>query len=138
VLKVSEIWFRSNSRTHRFLSNFWHCKIRVWGLDFPSAEHAYQAAKTWPKERTRFINGTPLQAKRLGRQVERQPNFQPELAMYQVLRAKFEQHPDLRKLLLDTADSQLIEDNTGPWGGRNGAENRLGKLLMTIREELKC
>lgn len=37
---------------YRFLSNFWPCKVIFNGLEYPSTEHAYQAAKTLnPEER---------------------------------------------------------------------------------------
>ena len=31
---------------HRFLSNFWRAEVVHEGIAYPSAEHAYQAAKT--------------------------------------------------------------------------------------------
>ena len=56
------------------------------------------------------------------------------------LRAKFEQHAELRALLLATAPAKLVEhtENDAYWGdGGNGkGKNRLGYLLMELREQL--
>jgi ribA/ribD-fused uncharacterized protein len=62
-------------------------------------------------------------------------------AMKVVLTAKFLQHHDLRKQLMDTGTEELIEDSPVDyyWGcGADGSgKNMLGKLLMELREELK-
>jgi ribA/ribD-fused uncharacterized protein len=58
-----------------------------------------------------------------------------------VLQAKFTQHPNLRSILLGTGDAELIEHtkNDSYWGdGGNGTgKNRLGQLLMELREQLR-
>ena len=36
---------------YRFLSNFYPCDIVYEGIQYPSTEHAYQAAKTLDTER---------------------------------------------------------------------------------------
>lgn len=51
------------------------------------------------------------------------------------LRAKFEQHPDLRTLLADTGTAPLVFDAEAPWGcgpGGTGA-NVLGRALADVR-----
>ena len=56
------------------------------------------------------------------------------------LRKKFTEHLDLQKKLLETDDAILIEGNTWGdtyWGMCAGiGENKLGQLLMKIREEI--
>lgn len=58
--------------------------------------------------------------------------------MYEGLRHKFLQNEDLRVKLLETGDKKLIEhtDKDKFWGdGGNGkGENRLGILLMKLRD----
>ena len=58
--------------------------------------------------------------------------------MYEVCLAKFTQHPELMDALLDTGNETLIEGNTWGdqiWGVAKGkGENRLGKILMLIRQ----
>ena len=61
--------------------------------------------------------------------------------MMEALRAKFDQHPDLRKVLLETGDRTLVERtaNDRYWGdgGDGSGRNRLGELLMRLRSELR-
>jgi ribA/ribD-fused uncharacterized protein len=64
--------------------------------------------------------------------------------MLAVLRAKFSQHPDLKKVLLSTGSARLVEvgkvDNlvNRTWGEVNGkGRNMLGVLLMQVRTELR-
>ena len=61
--------------------------------------------------------------------------------MYVALYAKFTQHERLTKMLLDTGDRKLVEHTTRDsyWGdgGDGSGQNRLGKLLMKLREELR-
>lgn len=61
--------------------------------------------------------------------------------MLQVLRMKFSQNPEIAKELLATGDAILIEhtQNDAYWadGGDGSGKNKLGLLLMQVREELK-
>ena len=64
-----------------------------------------------------------------------------EDVMYVALYAKFTQHERLTKMLLDTGDRKLVEHTTRDsyWGdgGDGSGQNRLGKLLMKLKEELR-
>jgi len=64
-----------------------------------------------------------------------------EQIMKEGLLAKFTQHPNLEKLLIDTLGKKLIEKSKTDsyWGcGRDGrGRNRLGFLLMQVRQEIK-
>lgn len=57
------------------------------------------------------------------------------------LRMKFSQNPEIAKELLETGDAILIEhtQNDAYWadGGDGSGKNKLGFLLMQVREELK-
>jgi hypothetical protein len=60
--------------------------------------------------------------------------------MGEIVRAKFEQNPNLAEKLLSTQDAYLEEGNTWgdrTWGTVNGAgANHLGRILMEIRNEM--
>lgn len=60
--------------------------------------------------------------------------------MYEGLKHKFNQHADLKKQLLETGNRKLIEHTTKDkyWadGGDGSGKNRLGILLMKLRDEL--
>lgn len=61
--------------------------------------------------------------------------------MLQALRMKFSQNPDIAKELMATGDAIIIEHtrNDAYWadGGDGSGKNKLGLLLMQVREELK-
>ena len=63
-----------------------------------------------------------------------------EETMRTALVAKFTQHAELTKLLLDTGSAELIEHtrNDAYWGdgGDGTGLNRLGQMLMDLRREL--
>ena len=98
---------------YRFLSNFWRTQV----LDFPTLEHAYQAAKcACPEDVERIRSAkTPGEAKALGKRVEQRTDFQSVKlgVMRSLLMEKF-RHPVLRKALLATGDEHLVEGNR--WG----------------------
>jgi len=61
--------------------------------------------------------------------------------MKAALLAKFRQNKDIREILLSTGDAQLVEHtkNDRYWGdgGDGSGKNKLGLLLMEIREKLR-
>lgn len=130
----------------RFLSNFWPCKVKFEGMTFPSAEHAYQAAKTVDVAIRCAIAklGTPGQAKRFwrGATLPHWDDSRKLAVMRRVVEAKFRDNPSLAKALVATGDTPLQEGNR--WGDmfwgvdlRNGiGRNELGKILMDVRKEL--
>ncbi len=71
------------------------------------------------------------------------PEFQSEKQniMEKVLRFKFDQHKDLKQLLLSTSRNTLVENSPfdSYWGcGKDGkGQNIFGKLLMKIRDDKK-
>jgi ribA/ribD-fused uncharacterized protein len=62
-------------------------------------------------------------------------------AMRRALRAKFTQHESLRALLVATGDARLVEhtakDSYWGDGGDGSGRNRLGELLMELRDQLR-
>lgn len=124
-----------------FLSNFFSAPVTYEGLTYRNNEAAFQAAKTFVN-REEFITLDPLSAKKLGRQIELREDWEEvkNKIMYDICLAKFIQNPSLREKLIATGNEELVEGNTWGdkiWGVVNGeGENRLGKILMKVREEL--
>lgn len=127
-----------------FLSNFYHSEIRYKGVEYPTVEHAYQAAKSnLMSDKTKIAAAkTPAMAKRLGRQVRIRYGWDEMKVgiMFALLKLKF-QDPELRRRLLATGDAKLEEGNWWGdtfWGTCGGVgENHLGRLLMVLRDELR-
>lgn len=134
----------SFSGEHRFLSNFWPADVTFEGVRFPSAEHAYQAAKTVDvSERARIAAlATPSDAKRAGRALICRADWDRVKldVMERCVRDKFLNNAGLGARLLATGEAELIEGNDWGdeyWGVCNGrGANHLGKILMKVRAEL--
>lgn len=138
----------SFSDNFRFLSNFYAgpAPIRFESRDYPTVEHAYQAAKTMDRDIRKTISYlTAGQAKRYGGKLALRPGWDDMKidVMRLLLREKFS-HPDMARKLQDTAGRELIEGNSwgdSYWGmittgDHMFGDNHLGKLLMEIREEI--
>lgn len=128
-------------REYHFLSNFASISLTFRGHHFTNAEAAFQSQKC-SQRISEFENLNPSQAKRLGRQVPIRPDWKDvrDQVMYEVVYEKFYQNPEACERLKATGDATLIEGNTWNdryWGVCNGkGQNRLGEILMRVREEL--
>jgi N-glycosidase YbiA len=133
-------------------SNFTLSKFNLGGKEWPSVEHYFQGQKFQgtPKEEKIRTCGSPSTAKKLGGKRDPKYPFNAEewdyvreKVMLEGLWAKFTQNETLKKKLLSTRNSQLIETSLSDhyWGNaiKNGKEgmNRLGNLLMLIREFIR-
>jgi ribA/ribD-fused uncharacterized protein len=132
--------------SYEFLSNFYPWFVQFEGQSYPTAEHAYQAAKFRdPKDRQLIAQcTTPGRAKKAAHAMtwRADPTF-PERkleVMEVVLRDKFMPRSRMADKLIATIPCQLIEGNNHGdryWGVCKGAGfNHLGKILMTIRDSL--
>lgn len=138
------IRFYSVSDAWGEFSNFAPYPIRLDGRVWPTSEHYFQAQKfdaSSDREAIRAVK-SPMIAARMGRSRKRPLRRGWESVkidvMRRAVRAKFEQHPALRDLLLSTGDAALVERTTNDafWGdgGDGSGENRLGRILMEVRE----
>lgn len=129
---------------YAFLSNYSASPFRIDYVLFPTMEHYFQANKADNQNDYLRIAyaPTPGEAKRLGRKIQLRPDWEKikDNIMLTGLRKKFAD-PELRNLLLATGDEELVEGNYWRdtyWGVCNGVgQNKLGKLLMQVREEIK-
>lgn len=130
---------------YRFLSNFYPTTVALGTLVWPSAEHAYQAAKSQNPHDWKDVMEcvSPGAAKRMGRHITMRPDWHEIRleVMEEIVLAKFSQNPVLATRLIETGDAPLIEGNH--WGDtywgvcRGVGQNHLGKILMNVREDLK-
>lgn len=134
----------SFSDTYAFLSNFFSSSIVYEGIEYPTVEHAFQAAKTLSVELRLLISKLPApgQAKRVGRSLLLRSDWNTirVSVMSELVALKF-QAPELRCKLLVTGDEELVEGNYWQdtfWGVCNGkGENHLGKILMETRARIR-
>jgi hypothetical protein len=145
---------------YRFLSNFYPASVILDGKEYPSTEHAFQAAKfsrTAPiRERIRKTRSART-AKRLGHtpgmfMTQRAwRDYRSLTIMRDVVWQKFTRHEELKRLLLATGEKRLEEGNTwhdNTWGichckgckalrergyPYSMGRNQLGKILMQVR-----
>ena len=142
-----KIEFYAETGDYGEFSNFARFAINLKGKTWPTVEHYFQAQKFagTPYEGQIQKAASPMKAAEMGRtcKIKMRRNWDniKDNVMLEALQAKFSQHPELKALLLATGDSVLVEhtENDSYWGdgGDWSGKNRLGKLLMKVREELK-
>jgi ribA/ribD-fused uncharacterized protein len=145
----------------RYMSNDAPYPIDMEGEKFPSVEHYYQAMKAKEFDDKEVYEKvvktkTGKAVKAVGKKVK---NFAKELwdskkddIMRRAVRAKFVQHPELRKQLLETGDRKIgkadprnlywgigtsMESEKSKHPSKWRGQNKLGKILMELRDEFK-
>lgn len=128
---------------YAFLSNFFEAGFFFDGIWYDNSEAAFQAQKCAREERYKFSHLKPKEAKRLGRTVTLRPDWEDvkDQLMYEIVKTKFTGNEYLKLRLLNTGDAKLIEGNMHNdtyWGVCRGVgQNKLGIILMRVREEIK-
>ena len=136
---------------YRFLSNFYDAPLVVGDITYPTVEHAYQAAKSLDIEDRLYAAHGRLRAsevKHWGQGTKLRPDWESvkESIMLELLRTKFARGTLLAEKLLATGDAELIKGNIwhdSYWGvcscpGCPSGKNRIGILLMQVRQELRA
>ena len=144
---------RRGPRTYHVFENEFPVAVVYEGETYPSAFHAYQAARfAAPEDRA------PLAAQRAGgpramslhearvygssTKLALVPNFgkDRELILEEIVRAKFASNARLLVALLRTGDAEMRYDSPSPtWGFDGGSgQNMHGKVLARVRDELRA
>ncbi len=123
-------------------------QIEWRGKQYPTAEHAFQAAhffKTNPElaEQVRLTR-SPREADDLANDNKQydDPNWRAKriVIMEEIVRAKYDQHPLVQETLRKSGDRPIVETNPNDafwgWGPDRKGENMLGKIWMQLRAEL--
>jgi ribA/ribD-fused uncharacterized protein len=146
---------------YRNFSNMSEHRIEIDGIMYPSVEHYFQAMKSKEFKDDEMYEKilkakTTKAVKALGKKVK---GFEKEIwddkkdeIMFRGIKAKFVQHPALRKQLEETGDKMIGEADARNtyWGiGTSMAsekskhpakwrgQNRIGKMLMDLRKEFR-
>lgn len=127
-----------------FLSNFYPCKVYYQGKEYKSSEAAYQAQKTLDLDlRREFEELSARDAKNKGRALKLRRDWEDvkDDIMYEICYSKFVNNPIIARKLIATKDAELVEGNTWfdtYWGVCNNVGlNKLGQILMKVREEMR-
>ena len=145
-------FYRANEKPYGAFSNLFRRPMEFEGRVYPTAEHAYQAGKARKDEVREWILSAPTPSLvAMAAHGLYTWDIVPEWSrtkfdrMRKVLKAKFSQHEDLKKLLLSTGNARLVEagrtDNAvnRTWGEVTGkGQNMLGVLLMEVRDEIRA
>jgi hypothetical protein len=142
-----DIEFSSKTPLYNEFSNFYPAPFVIGVVTWPTVEHYFQAQK-FPGDsdlQSAILSAqTAASAKKLGR--TRSPHFRQdweevkEMIMLEALQAKFEQNQNLGTLLKSTGTVPLKEkaawDNYWGTGKTGNGRNRMGELLMIVRQGL--
>jgi ribA/ribD-fused uncharacterized protein len=149
ISMTAKIYFYRVNDPYGCFSNFSPHPIELDGKIWPTSEHYFQAQKfveTAPDYTEKIrLSPSPMVAARLGRsrKVPIRPDWEEvkDHVMFRAVLCKFHTHPEIREILLSTGDAEIIEQTTNDyyWGcGSDGTgKNRLGQILMEVREILR-
>jgi len=142
--------FYKVSQPYGCFSNFSLHGIHIQGTYWPTVEHYYQAQKFVGSTDAVIIPlihaaTTPEEAAALGRCSTRQLRRDWDLVKIRVMREavlkKFLTHADIREVLLTTGDEMLVENSPTDYfwgcGANKTGQNHLGKVLISVREEIR-
>lgn len=143
---MDKVCFYENE--YYLFSNFSAHAVLFENKLYPTAEHAYQAAKFIDEQIKEKIRNakSPSEAKKLSNIIykEKKNKRPPEVKlnlMYNIVKEKVLQHDDVRETLIGTENNELVEDSQDDnfWGsGKEGnGQNQMGKILMKIRKEVQ-
>jgi len=131
----------------KFLSNFTHSPFTINNYNFSTVEHYYQTLKAKTNKEFLYVFNSPdpKTAKKRGRKVSLRGDweFVKDYIMYTGVKNKFFNNNHLAESLIETDNLELIEGNYWNdtyWGvclKTNKGQNKLGKILMCVRDQLK-
>ena len=139
----SEMKFRG---PHHPFSNFYASPLQMWGMTFPTNEHAYNYRKA--VEMGQHVTAesirqatTPRQSQIIAQRIVTDDRWKgiKQSVMYELLQEKAQQCVTFKNDLKESQGKILIEDTGNEYWGRGQAGtglNALGRLLMTLRDNL--
>lgn len=145
-------YFRGNLNPFNFLCNFHKSDCYYDEVLYKYTENAFQSAKYSKEERSKFINITPFNAKKLGRNIKIDVdkwNDERDNIMFNCIKSKYELNPLLQLKLILTGNRIITEGNNWKdkyWGRivtepkildatLYEGENKIGKMHMKLRLE---
>jgi ribA/ribD-fused uncharacterized protein len=150
------IWFKKVAEKYGWMGNMAPYPIVYNGKVWLTSEALFQGMRFDDEEIKEIIRkekspmGAKMKAKKYSDQMVVVPMTELDVEqMKKCVRIKFDQHPALKKMLLDTVGSYIYEDignRKGErhkfWGVKKISENEgdgqnmMGRILMELRDEL--
>ncbi|AFY45439.1 NADAR family protein [Nostoc sp. PCC 7107] len=141
------IYFYSTREQYGCFSNFSDHGFVLDELYWYTSEHYFQAQKfvgTFHLEQIRLVK-TPKEAAKMGRERSRPLRQDWEQVKDDIMKkavlCKFETHTDIQEILLNTGNTEIVENSPIDyyWGcGADGSgKNMLGIILMEVRDILR-
>ncbi len=142
-------FYSTREQPYGCFSNFSPHGFELEGLWWPTSEHYFQAQKLVTTDQPWFESiqqaKRPKDAAKMGRDRSHPLRVDweevKEGVMYQGVFQKFTAHAQLREILLGTGEEEIVENSPTDyyWGcGKDGTgKNRLGEILMQVREKLR-
>ncbi len=141
-------FYGTREKPYGCFSNFSRHGFAIDDVYWKTSEHYFQAQKfAGHDDHVEAMRraSTPKRAAQIGRDRARPLRKDWEevkdAMMFDAVLAKFTAHDDIRQILLDTGDAQIVENapNDYYWGcGKDGSGlNRLGEILMRVRAQLR-
>jgi N-glycosidase YbiA len=144
---VTIYFYSTREQPYGCFSNFSPHGFELDGKRWPTSEHYFQAHKFAGTEHEEAVRcaASPMVAARMGRSRHRplRPDWDAvkDDVMSRAVLRKFETHDGIRAILVGTGDEEIVENAPRDyyWGcGADGSgRNRLGQILMEIREILR-
>ncbi|MCC5641055.1 NADAR family protein [Nostoc sp. CHAB 5844] len=141
------IYFYSTREQYGCFSNFSAHGFVLDDLHWYTSEHYFQAQKfvgTLHLEQIRLAK-TPKEAAKMGRERNRPLRQDWEQVKDQIMKKavlrKFETHADIREILLNTGDTEIVENSPTDYywgcGADSSGKNMLGIILMDVCDILR-
>lgn len=138
-------FFAADEKPYGCFCNFSQHGFELDGLWWSTSEHYYQAQKFAGTDHAETIRlaKTPAESSKLGHAFPHRRDWKQ--IKYEVMRRavlrKFQAHADIRQILLNTGNKNIIQKDIGDyyWGcGQDGSgSNYLGEILMEVRGILR-
>ena len=128
------------------LNNWSPHKVDIWGIDFQTSEHAFQWKKFSVVEpgiaNEILLARSPYEVFKISKanknKIPKDWAERKVMVMEEILRAKFEQHEDVRSAITRTEKRKIIEnspvDNFWGIGPTGDGKSMLGNIWMKIRD----
>lgn len=140
------IKFYKTKEAYGCFSNFSRHPIELDGKVWPTTEHYFQAQKFagTPYEEQVRLKPTPREAADEGRRrdlpLRKDWDSVKDGVMRKAVMRKIETYPEIKELLKNTTNKEIIENSPTDYywgaGAKGTGKNMLGKILMEIREKL--